>query len=60
MSLCQNNYLEQVVTKPTHITATSESTLDLYFTSNSSLINKIEVMVLLISYFGWFIEATYV
>jgi hypothetical protein len=36
--------LEQVVTKPTHITATSESTLDLFFTSNSSLINKKEVI----------------
>ena len=44
LDICQNNYLEQVVTKPTHITATSESTLDLYFISNSSLINKIEVI----------------
>jgi hypothetical protein len=32
LDICQNNYLEQVVTRPTHITATSESTLDLFFT----------------------------
>jgi hypothetical protein len=44
LDIYQNNYLEQVVTKPTDITATSESTLDLFFTSNSSLINKIEVI----------------
>ena len=31
LDIRQNNYLEQVVTKPTHITPTSESTLDLFF-----------------------------
>lgn len=44
LDICQNNYLEQVVTKPTHITATSQSTLDLFFTTNSSLVNKVEVI----------------
>ncbi|CAG2252996.1 SMARCAD1 [Mytilus edulis] len=44
IDLCQDNYLEQVVTKPTHYTETSQSTLDLFFTNNSSLVNKTEVI----------------
>ena len=44
LDICQDNYLEQVVTKPTHITATTQSTLDLFFTSNSSLVNKVEII----------------
>ena len=57
LDICQNYYLEQVVTKPTHITATSESTLDLFFTSNSSLINKIEVIPGISDYDIVYIEA---
>ena len=30
--------------EPTHITSTSQSTLDLFFTNNSSLVNKVEVI----------------
>ena len=44
IDICQDNYLEQVVNNPTHITATSQSTLDLFFTSNSSLVNKTEII----------------
>ncbi|CAG2220727.1 unnamed protein product [Mytilus edulis] len=44
IDICQDNYLEQVVTKPTHYTETSQSTLDLFFTNNSSLVNKTEVI----------------
>ncbi|KAK3108516.1 hypothetical protein FSP39_009662 [Pinctada imbricata] len=44
IDICHNNYLEQVVNRPTHITDTSKSTLDLFFTSNSSLINKVEII----------------
>ncbi|KAK3085493.1 hypothetical protein FSP39_004174 [Pinctada imbricata] len=41
---CQDNYLEQVVQQPTHMTNTSQTILDLFFTNNSSLINKVEVI----------------
>ena len=44
LDICQDNYIEQVVTSPTHITTTSQSTLDLFFTSNSSLVNKTEII----------------
>ncbi|VDI57721.1 Hypothetical predicted protein [Mytilus galloprovincialis] len=44
IDICQDNYLEQVVTTPTHFTETSQAILDLFFTSNSSLVNKTEVI----------------
>ncbi|CAC5374926.1 unnamed protein product [Mytilus coruscus] len=44
--LVSDKYLssEQVVTTPTHYTETSQSILDLFFTNNSSLVNKTEVI----------------
>ncbi|CAC5424368.1 unnamed protein product [Mytilus coruscus] len=44
IDICPDNYLEQVVTTPTHYTETSQSMLDLFFTNNSSLVNKTEVI----------------
>ncbi|CAC5397146.1 unnamed protein product [Mytilus coruscus] len=44
IDICQDNYLEQVVTTPTHYTETSQSILDIFLTNNSSLVNKTEVI----------------
>jgi hypothetical protein len=44
LDICQDNCLEQVVNEETHFTEKSKSILDLFFTSNSSLINKVEVI----------------
>ena len=40
LDVCQDNCLELVVNEETHFTEKSKSILDLFFTSNSSLINK--------------------
>jgi hypothetical protein len=42
LDICQDNCLEQVVNEETHFTEKSKSIIDLFFTSNSSLINKVE------------------
>jgi hypothetical protein len=44
LDICQDNCLEQVVNEETYFTEKSKSILDLFFTSNSSLINKVEVI----------------
>ena len=44
LDICQDNCLEQVVNEETHFTEKSKSIFDLFFTSNSSLINKVEVI----------------
>jgi hypothetical protein len=59
LDICQDNCLEQVVNEETHFTEKSKSILDLFFTSNSSLINKVEVIPgisdhdIVLVYFSW-------
>ena len=44
LSIAKDSFLEQVVTEPTRITETTSNILDLFFTSNPALINKVEVI----------------
>ena len=44
LTIMRNSFLDQVVSEPTRITETTPSTLDLFFTSNQTLINKVEVI----------------
>ena len=44
LTIVKNMYLEQVVTEPTRITETSSNTLYMFFTSNHTLVNKVEVI----------------
>lgn len=43
-STSKDHYLDQVVTEPTRITETCENILDLFFTNNSTLINRTEII----------------
>ena len=51
-------YLDQVVTEPTRITETSSNTLDLFFTSNQTLVNKVEVIPGISDHEAVFIESS--
>ena len=44
LAIMRDSFLDQVVSEPTRITETTSSILDLFFTSNQTLINKIEVI----------------
>ena len=43
-AIMRDSFLDQVVTEPTKITETTSSTLDLFLTTNQTLINKVEVV----------------
>ena len=44
LNLAKDSYLDQMVTQPTRITETTANTLDLFFTSKATLINKVETI----------------
>ena len=44
LNITRDFYLDQDVTEPTRVTETTASKLDLFFTSNQTLINKVEVI----------------
>ena len=44
LSIAKDSFLEQIVAQPTRITETTSNILDLFFTSNPTLINKVEVI----------------
>ena len=58
LTIVKDLYLDQVVTEPTRITETSSSTLDLFFTSNQTLVNKVEVIPGVSDHEAVFIESS--
>ena len=58
LTIVKDMYLDQVVTEPTRITETSSSTLDLFFTSNQTLVNKVEVIPGFSNHEAVFIESS--
>ena len=44
LTIAKDNYLEQMVIEPTRITEDTENVLDLFFSNNSSLVNRVEVI----------------
>ena len=44
LTLAKDFYLDQMITEPTRITETTTNTLELFFTSNPTLINKVETI----------------
>ena len=45
LNIANDSYLEQIVTVHTKIIETSSVVLDLFFTSNSTLVNKAEIIL---------------
>ena len=58
LTIVKDMYLDQVVTEPTRITETSSSTFDLFFTSNQTLVNKVEVIPGVSDHEAVFIESS--
>ena len=58
LTIMRDSFLDQVVSKPTWITETISSTLDLFFTSNQTLINKVEVIPGISDHEAVFIESS--
>ena len=58
LNITRDFYLDQVVTKPTRVTETTASILDLFFTSNQTLINKVEVIPGISDHEAVFIESS--
>ena len=54
----QDSFLDQVVSEPTRITETTSSTLNLFFASNQTLINKVEVIPGISDHKAVFIESS--
>ena len=44
LTISKDNFLDQMVTKPTRITEVTDNTLDLFFCNNPSLVNRVEVI----------------
>ena len=44
LTLAKDFYLDQMITEPTRITETTANTLELFFASNPTLINKVETI----------------
>ena len=44
LTVAKDNFLEQMVSEPTRITEDTENVLDLSFSNNSSLVNRVEVI----------------
>ena len=58
MDTTQKYGLDQVVDKPTYITESSQNTLDLFFTNNSTLVNRVETMPSLADHETVFLEVS--
>ena len=58
LTIMRDSFLDQVVSKPTRITKTTSSTLDLFFASNQTIINKVEVDPGISDYKAVFIESS--
>ena len=58
LSIVKDNFLDQVVTEPTRITETSSTTLDLFFTNNTTLVNQVHVIPGISDHEAVFIESS--
>ena len=58
LTIVKDMYLDQVVTEPTRIIETSSNTLDLFFTSYQTLVNKLEVIPEVSDHDAVFIESS--
>ena len=58
LTIVKDMYRDQVVTEPTRITEISSNTIDLFFTSNQTLVNKVEVIQEVSDHDAVFIESS--
>ena len=58
LNIANDRFLQQVVTEPTRITETTSSTLDLFFTNNSTLVVNSEVIPSMSDHEAIYIEAS--
>ena len=58
LNIANDRFLQQVVTEPTRITETTSSTLDLFFTKNSTLVANSEVIPSISDHEAIYIEAS--
>ena len=58
LSIVKDNFLDQVVTEPTRITETSSTTLDLFFTNITTLVNQVHVIPGISDHEAVFIESS--
>ena len=58
LNIVKDSFLEQMVTEPTRITETTSNVLDLFFTSNSTLVNKVEIIPGISDHEAVFIESS--
>ena len=58
LTLAKDHYLDQMITEPTRITKTAANTLELFFTSNPTLINKVETIPGISDHEAVFIESS--
>ena len=58
LTLTKDFYLDQMITEPTRITETTVNTLELFFTSNFTLINKVEIIPGISDHEAVFIESS--
>ena len=57
-ALSSDAYLDQIVTQPTRITETTSKILELFFTTNATLINKVETIPGISGHEAVFIESS--
>ena len=58
LTIMKDPFLDQVVTEPTRITETTPSIREIFFTSNQTLINKVEVIPGISDHEAVFIESS--
>ena len=58
LNLAKDFYLDQMITEPTRITETTANTMELFFTSNPTLINKVETIPGISDHEAVFIESS--
>ena len=58
LAIMKDSFLDQVVMEPTRITETTSNILELFFTSNQTLINKVEIIPGISDHEAVFIESS--
>jgi hypothetical protein len=58
LTITKDTFLDQVVQEPTRVTETTANVLDLFFTNNSTLTNKVEVIPGISDHEAVFIESS--
>ena len=58
LTIMKDSFLDQVVMEPTRITETTSNILELFFTSNQTLINKVEIIPGIYDHKAVFIESS--